>query len=416
MLSVELKKLKGTIDVPLSKSLAHRYLICAYIAGDFAAIKEFAEKFEASEDAGYRLCDDVKATLNSIRKLIEEERPVLNCGESGTTLRLLLPVAATMGKEAEFVAEGSLVGRPVKELTDELKKHGASIEYIEKGVCSDTYSEDDACSNVGNEITSDGSLRIRLSGKLEPGTYTIPGNISSQYISGLLLAFYAMGGQSKLNIEGNIESKSYVAMTEEVIRAYKDFKSVKGQCSSRTELECRILEGDWSAAAMWMAAGRLSGDEIVLRGLSENSLQGDSCFADILKKIYERDMVIDISDCPDLAPAIMLAALGTERRIGIAGAGRLRLKESDRLSTLASILRQLGAEVTEARDSLTVTGIGDRLLPGSDEPVDCCGDHRMVMFAALASIKCEKAVIIKDPECVSKSYPGFFEELKRLQQ
>lgn len=119
MLSVELKKLKGTIDVPLSKSLAHRYLICAYIAGDYAVIKEFDRKSEVSEEAGYRLCDDVRATLNCIKQLIDEEGPVLNCGESGTTLRLLLPVAAAMGKEAEFIAEGSLAVRPLRELTDE---------------------------------------------------------------------------------------------------------------------------------------------------------------------------------------------------------------------------------------------------------------------------------------------------------
>lgn len=390
----------------MSKSLAHRYLICSYLAGNMDAVTEFEKEYAP-------LCDDLKATAGCLKALAENSGE-LCCKESGTTLRLLLPVVAALGREAVFRIEGSLVGRPIQELADELNRHGAVVK----------------------RQSDDKGEFISVSGKLEPGEFVLPGNVSSQYISGMLLAMPIIGGSS-LRVDESIESLSYVEMTMEVMEAfgviagcneYADENEFEVSQNYSYSEDCRdIIEGDWSAGAMWLAVNELLGGSLEIEGIRENSAQGDSRIAEILEiyretESWESDgdesgdceIEINVEDCPDLVPAIALRAVTAKATTIIVGAGRLRLKESDRLSTVASVLRQLGADVAEATDSLTIAGTGGRLLPASDKPVDCAGDHRIVMLAALASAVCEHAVTIADPEAVSKSFPAFFETIEHL--
>lgn len=371
MITVDCRNLEGRVRVPLSKSLAHRWMICSFLAG---------RSFDINEKYG-PLCDDLKATHRCLSAL-SDGGEVLDCGESGTTLRLLLPVTAAMGKAVTFRRQGSLVSRPIAELVDELNRHGACIE-------------------------ADGS-DVSVRGRLSAGEYVLPGNISSQYVSALMLAFSAMEGECSLKLSSELESAPYVKMTEYVIREF-------AAADDPDILTDRLLEGDWSAGAMWHAADVLLDGSLDIEGLSEDTIQGDARIMELVDPDGgDRDLTVDVSDCPDIVPAIALAMLKASATLRITGAGRLRLKESDRLSALASILGRLGADVSEASYSLTLRGSNGRLLPGTDEVLDCRGDHRMIMFAALASIACEKPVKINDPEAVSKSYPGFFEEITRL--
>lgn len=371
MITVDCRNLEGHVRVPLSKSLAHRWMICSFLAG---------RSFDINEKYG-PICDDLEATHRCLGAL-SDGGEVLDCGESGTTLRLLLPVAAAMGKAVIFRRRGSLVSRPIAELVDELNRHGACIE-------------------------TDGP-DVAVRGRLSAGEYVLPGDISSQYVSGLLLAFSAMDGECSLKLSSELESAPYVKMTEYVIREF-------AAADDPDILTDRLLEGDWSAGAIWYAADALLGGRLDIEGLSEDTIQGDARIMELVGPDgSDRDLTVDVSDCPDIVPAIALSMLKASATLRITGAGRLRLKESDRLSALASILSRLGADVSEASDSLTLRGNKGRLLPGTDEVLDCRADHRMIMFAALASIACEKPVKISDPEAVRKSYPGFFEEITRL--
>ena len=382
--------LSGTIPAIASKSMAHRLMICAVLAE------------EQTNIVCATTSRDMEATKACLTGLFADGR--LPCGESGTTLRLLLPVAAALGKTVEFHMEGRLPQRPLAPLDEQLMAHGASISRRE---------------NI-----------LRCEGKLSPGDYTLPGNVSSQYISGLLLALPLLDAPSTLTVTGKVESEPYIHMT---LAAMEKFGiSVKKEenvyhiptCGYQSPGSVTV-EGDWSNAAFWLCAGAL-GKAVSVTGLDRNSLQGDKNIADILqnfgaKVTWEGDAIavspgkltacdIDAAAIPDLVPVVAVVASAAEGTTRIYNARRLRLKESDRLETVTQMLTALGGKVEQTEDGLCITG--SPLIGGT---VDSVNDHRIAMAAAVASILCKAEVTVLDAQAVEKSYPDFWEDFERMQ-
>lgn len=386
-------RLAGRVTAPPSKSDAHRLLICAALADRPTRIRL---------DAGNR---DIDATAECLRALgagIEREggclrvspieaRPAaarMDCGESGSTLRFLLPVAAALGIEARFTGRGRLPERPNRVLTDALRVHGAQIDAD--------------------------LLPMTVVGPIESGRWELPGNVSSQYITGLLLALPLLKGDSGIALTTVLESAPYVDMT---LRALDRF----GIAVEPTEGGWRVpgaqhysspgeaaVEGDWSSAAFWLAANALGGD-VCVDGLSEDSPQGDRAVTRLLGQGQ-----IDASGVPDLVPALAVAAASLNQATVITGAARLRLKESDRLQTVADMLSALGHGVVIVSDGLVIRG-GDPAPCDADiRTVDGANDHRIVMAAAVAAAFADRPVRILGAEAVEKSYPGFFRDFEAL--
>ncbi len=405
-ISVPAGLLRGEVTIPASKSQAHRLLICA-------ALGEHPVTLRCDG-----ISDDIAATARCLAALGAQveigegticltpgtsEGPCdLPCGESGSTLRFLLPVVAALGRSGTFHREGRLPQRPLHPLDDQLCAHGAALENRGEALC--------------------------ITGQLRPGDYTLPGNVSSQYISGLLLALPLLEGDSTLTVTGAVESAAYIAMTEDALRlsgirftkagwAYR----IPGGQTFALPREVTV-EGDWSNAAFFLCAGALS--EVTVRGLNLQSSQGDRAVVEILRRFGARveeqgDSVtasaaplhgisIDASAIPDLIPTLSVVAAVAAGESRITGAGRLRIKESDRLTTTAQLLRALGAEVEELLDGLIIHG-GNPLRAGT---VDSSRDHRIAMSAAVAASLAPVTVL--GAECVNKSYPRFWEDHNSL--
>lgn len=392
------------ITIIPSKSDAHRALICAALAemltGDSCEI----------------LCDgtsrDIEATRKCLTCLGLGDADMF-CGESGSTLRFLLPVMGAVNHTAVFHCEGRLAERPLSPLYEELQNHGCSL-------------------------SPQGSNPIIISGQLQAGTFTIPGNVSSQYISGLLFALPLLAGDSRIIITGNLESGSYVEMTLRTLQMFgieilreADGYTVPGGQIYRAPKTYQV-EGDWSNGCFWLAAGALVDGGLTVRGLLENSMQGDKEILHLLKRfgaevICEekgitvfpgtlRGIDIDASQIPDMVPILAVAACAAEGKTVIRNAGRLRIKESDRLASVSRVLRGLGAEIEELSDGLVITGrsLKEHKYSLKGGPADSWNDHRIAMMAAIASLLCEEKVKLTGANAVEKSYPGFFEDLKAL--
>ena len=352
--------LRGTLEAPPSKSHAHRLMTAVALAG-----KKNSESLCTSEDT--------RATFRCLNEL--HDGGILDCGESGTTLRFLLPVASALGINAEFIGHGRLPERPMSALNNALRENGAVI--------------------------SADNLPIKVSGQLHPGVFRVPGNISSQFISGLLFALPLLDGYSEIVIEGKRESVGYI-----------------------DEPDSPRVQGDWSNAAFFLCAGALGG-ETDITGLSPDSRQSDRAIVSILKDFGAdvncgdmisvrgnglRGIKIDISQCPDLFPTLAAAACAALGDTIFTNAARLRIKESDRIEAVEKMINSLGGFAESTEDSLTVHGTGT--LPGGE--VDSFNDHRIVMAAAIAACICENPVIIHDAQAVNKSYPNFFEDYRKL--
>ena len=402
----------GEVHIPASKSQAHRMLLCAAMGENEVTLRCRG------------LSKDILATVACLKALgasVDAEgevlhlRPVsapppglclLPCGESGSTLRFLLPLVGALGASAVFEREGRLPERPIEPLGREL------------------------CRN-GMDIRSDGA-RLSCSGQLRPGAFSLPGNISSQYISALLMTLPLLEGESTLRIEGALESAAYVAMTEEVLRlgGVRTEKTVDGyripggqRCRFAPELS---VEGDYSNAAFFLCAGALSERGIRVTGLDPRSRQGDRAIVPLLEKMGAQvasdgssvtvkraalhGITIDASPIPDLIPVLSVVAAAASGETRVIHAQRLRLKESDRLHSTTQMLRALGAEAEELPDGLVIRG--GRTLAGGT--VDACGDHRIAMSAAVAGGICRGAVTICGSECVQKSYPDFWTDFQQL--
>lgn len=402
----------GEVHIPASKSQAHRMLLCAAMGESEVTLRCRG------------LSKDILATVACLKALgasVDAEgevlhlRPVsappsglclLPCGESGSTLRFLLPLVGALGASAVFEREGRLPERPIEPLGREL------------------------CRN-GMDIRSDGA-RLYCSGQLRPGAFCLPGNISSQYISALLMTLPLLEGESTLHMEGALESAAYVAMTEEVLRlgGVRTEKTGAGyripggqRCRFAPELS---VEGDYSNAAFFLCAGALSERGIRVTGLDPQSRQGDRAIVPLLEEMgaqvasdgssvtVKRDalhgITIDASPIPDLIPVLSVVAAAASGETRVIHAQRLRLKESDRLHSTTQMLRALGAEAEELPDGLVIRG--GRTLAGGT--VDACGDHRIAMSAAVAGGICRGAVTICGSECVQKSYPDFWTDFQQL--
>ena len=315
-----------------------------------------------------------------------------------------------LGHRASFYGEGRLPERPLSPLYEELTAHGCVL-------------------------SPKGSRPLVISGKLKAGTYTMPGNVSSQYISGLLFALPLLTGDSKILLEGKLESRGYVDMTLQVIRKFgiqieesdTGFTVPGGQTYQAPQ--SYVVEGDWSNSCFFLVAGALAEGGICVKGLSQQSLQGDKKILDLLKnfgaEVWQgenevivkpgklRGITIDASQIPDMVPILAVLACAAEGRTVIENAGRLRIKESDRLATVSQVLNGLGAKVKELPEGLIIEGLAGEQMSGGT--ADGANDHRIVMMAAISSLLCKEPVIITGAEAVSKSYPDFFWDLKKLE-
>ena len=404
-------QLKGTVCAPPSKSDVHRAVICAALSGGVCKVTPVA------------MSDDIKATVGCVEALgarvalkgdvlridgtnmFKNKTAVLDCCESGSTLRFFIPIAASGGVNATFNGRGRLPERPLNVYLDCLPEAG--VECI--------------CEN---------KLPLTIEGRLKSGIFDIPGNISSQFVTGLLFALPLLRGDSKIVLTTKLQSEGYVDMT---IGCMKRF----GVCVERADYGYFIrggqhyaardyrTDGDWSQAAFFMTAGALSGD-VTVSGLNILSAQGDKKAAELLDAFgadvkLDRDRVtvkkselkafdIDASQIPDLVPILAVAASVAEGTTRIYNAERLRVKESDRLKSASDMINALGGRAQITRDGLLITGV--KGLKGGT--VNGCGDHRVVMAAAVAALRCENEVTVSDGESINKSFPDFFDEYVKL--
>lgn len=375
----------GSVRAIPSKSAAHRIMIAAGLSG--LSLDGICEG----------LSEDISATKDCIEVLRKnEEHRVMRCRESGSTLRFLVPVAAAAGGRNEFYAEGRLPERPMDVLREQLEKHGCTMSH-------------------------EGSNPIRIEGKLQSGEFILPGNVSSQYVTGLLMALPLCTGDSIIRIIGTLQSRPYVDMTIDALsRAGICIDEDEGafhvrgnQKYSLKKLQNSDIEGDWSNAAFWIVMDAVSKGSIECTGLDPESKQGDMRIMEHLH-IMDTDEPVDIDagDIPDLVP--VLSVLASARKKGavtnIVNAGRLRYKESDRLRSVAEVMNGLGADISEGEDFLCIKGV-ERLRGGC---ADSHNDHRIVMMAASAACIADGPIEITGCEAVNKSYPGFFEDYTQL--
>lgn len=399
----------GIIRVPASKSTSHRALICAALGG--GSVK------------GISFSADIEATLRCIKALggvyIKEgdtvsmitpiwgpqDGTVLDCGESGSTLRFFLPLALSYGKKVIFTGHGRLLERPLGPYAAALRSHGVTLEKTPQGI-------------VG-------------SGQLQAGEYWLPGDVSSQFVSGLLFALPFLKGESTIRLTTPLESRGYVDLTLEALahggvsihNDHDTYSIIGGQQVRCVDYQ---MEGDWSAAAFLLAAAVL-GRPVAIAGLKQNSAQGDREICELLQRAGVRFLWKDgllwtdtpkqlkafdvrVTDVPDLVPPLAAVMAFCEGESHITGAARLRMKESDRLKTVHETLETLGAHVKEGEDSLTI--VGKPHIKGGT--VEAQNDHRIAMMAAVAAIRSEKEVTVTGAECVSKSWPGFWKDFCSL--
>lgn len=376
--------------MPPSKSAAHRALACSFLAGGGSVEPIIDSK-------------DMKAMQQAISALQNGEDTV-DCIESGNTLRFMLPVAAALGKNVTFIGSGRLPERPIGDYLRLFPEHGV-------------------------KCVSDGKLPVAIEGKLTGGRYEIAGNISSQYITGLLLALPILEEDSEIVLTTKLESKPYVDLTVKIL---SDF----GVAVEETEYgyfvkgnqkyiqRDYIVESDWSQAAFFLAAGAIGGD-VTLKGLRFDSAQGDKEIVDIIRRfgadieISESGIrcrksalhgtEIDVTDIPDTVPAIAVTAAFAEGKTVITGAERLRYKESDRIESVVTNLKKMGVQVEETRDGMIITGsaVHGALLDGYN-------DHRIVMAFSIAALFASGETEITQADSVNKTYPAFFEDYNRL--
>lgn len=381
-------KLRGTVAAIPSKSQAHRLLICAAFADQETRLycPDTNRDIEATADCLRALGAEITRDEGGYTVLPVQSRPataVLPCHDSGSTLRFLLPVAGALGVDATFQLEGRLPQRPLSPLWEEMERMGCTL-------------------------TRPTECTIRCQGKLNSGVYTISGGVSSQFITGLLLAFPLISGESQLEITGKLESTPYVTMT---LKAMEQFGAMVQNFSVAGNQHfispgTVTVEGDWSNGAFFLAAKAL-GSNVTVTGLHPDSPQGDRAAAELLPGL-EKKLIIDAADIPDLVPILAVTAACKQGAV-FTNIGRLRLKESDRVESVKEMIIALGGTAESDAETLTVQGTG---LHGGT--VDARNDHRIAMSAAIAATACREDVIILGAQCVEKSYPRFFEEYRKL--
>lgn len=404
-------KLQGKIKIPPSKSMSHRSILCAALANGASIIENIS------------LSKDIQVTLDAIKSLGADytfnnsnvsiagissipEHAKIDCCESGSTLRFLIPIVCALGVNADFHGQGKLPSRPITPYITELGEKGINFEY-------------------------NNNMPFSVNGKLKSGKFVIDGNISSQFVTGLLMALPLLNGGSEIIINGRLESKPYVTMTIDVLKQFgveisetSHGYSIMG--SQRFMPKNYRVEGDYSQAAFFAVAGACGGS-VEIQDLDLNSAQGDkeifnilsNCGADITKTSLGftvssskklMPFEIDASDIPDLVPILAVLACVCEGKSIITGAQRLKIKESDRLIAISESLNKIGGRLIPYDDKLEIYGVGS--FHGGI--VESFNDHRIAMSVAIASLYSDKRIILNQAESINKSYPGFYQDFNSL--
>ncbi len=415
--------LKGEIAIPSSKSMGHREIICASLAKG----KSIVDNVSISKD--------IEATCNGLRAMGAKIKEIksqidgrvafeiegvdgkvsvndksVDCNESGSTLRFLIPLACLSEEEVIFQGRGMLVSRPLDVYFDIFNEQ--NLEYTILG-------------EEGN------NLPLSVKGKLKSGHYKMLGNVSSQFISGLLFALPLLEEDSVIEITSELESQSYIAMTLSCLEKYgiviehDNYMEYRIKGNQQYKSRNSQVEGDYSQIAFWLVAGML-GEEITCTGMNEESLQGDKVVIDIInrmggnlkvetstvvaKESKTKNTLIDAKDCPDIIPVLTVLAALSEGETTVINAGRLKIKECDRLHAITTELNKLGADVTELEEGLIIKG--KKELTGG--VVDSWNDHRIAMSMGVASIKCNSPLIVQGAESIKKSYPEFWNDFTKV--
>ena len=382
--SIKPSVLSGKIKAISSKSIAHRMLICAALSDGESLIEidNSSEDIEATISALENLGAEIEKNQNTykVKPVKEITSAILDCGESGSTLRFLVPVCASLGVKTVFCGRGRLPQRPMDTLTDVLEKHSVKV-------------------NKG--------FPLEIEGKLSKGRYVIDGSVSSQFITGLLLALPQAGG-GEIEITGNFQSKSYVDITVSVMEKFgvkvEEKENLYIVPDKKFTCANLVAEGDWSNGAFFLTAG------VTVENLDINSKQGDRKILEVLKTLQKEDeeIFIDVSDIPDLVPIISVRASVRKGKTNIINAERLKLKESDRIFSTVSMINSLGGQAEGTDNSIIIYG-KEKLKGGT---VDSFNDHRIAMsLTVLSSVFGGK---IENAECVNKSYPLFFKDCEQL--
>ncbi len=400
-IKIEPSSLSGTVKIPSSKSISHRMLISAALADG------------VSEITGVSSSKDIEATINCLKALgadisdnngkitvrgikTPSEKATLDCCESGSTLRFLIPIASALGTEATFLGKGKLPERPITPYLREMPKYGVSFDY-------------------------NNTMPFTVSGKLGGGEYLLEGDISSQFITGLLFALPLCREDSRIKMLSPLESKPYADMTIDCMRKAgieitetPDGYIIPGNTGYKPFTSS--VEGDYSQGAFFFVANAI-GSDIAVENLLAESVQGDKKILEIIEDMCYNDksgklshFEVSVEDIPDLVP--ILAVLGSfgDKPSVIKGAKRLKIKESDRLIAISDALNRIGGKVTALEDGLIIEPVKE--FTGGT--ADSFNDHRIVMSLAIASTRSKAPVIITNAEAVTKSYPDFFTEFNKL--
>lgn len=413
------KPFSGVITIPPSKSISHRALLAAGLSNTDCHVMSAldADDIEATLDCLLSLGVESQVTKSTLTNLALdinvlgngakwEKKSIVRSRESGSTLRFMIPIAMVTEGERTFEGEGRLVERPITPYINMFDEIGINYDY-------------------------NGKLPLTVNGALKSGTFKVPGNISSQFITGLLMALPVIPGDSEIIIEGELESASYVDLTLDVLEAFgvEINKTDSGYVikGNQQYTGCSYeVEGDFSQAAFFIAAGLLGEEPLTLRGLSQTSKQGDRAMIKIVKSmggiidwqgedliVHPSELhgaVVDLKDCPDLGPIVSVLGSFATGRTTVINAERLRIKESDRLAAMTSELKKLGAHIEETPDGMIIDGV--KSLMGAK--VESWNDHRIAMALTIAGIKTFGSIRIDGAEAVRKSYPGFFEDVRAL--
>ena len=407
-------RIGGTVSAPPSKSMAHRAVLCSALAKGTSHIEnlEFSKDISATLAAAGQLCARVESgPADALVEGLGHFRPVfgpVDCCESGSTLRFLIPLASLTGQSITFVGRGRLMERPQSVYETLYRKQNLHFEQ-ENG-------------------------QLTVAGSLRSGEYTLAGNVSSQFISGLLFALPLLAGDSTLHLIPPVESRSYIEMTRAAQAAF----GVTSHWLDNTTLcipggqqyhpRDYIVEGDYSQAAFLAVLGAVKGG-ITLTGLAAGTLQGDAAILDILRRcgakftrteaglVFEQAPLhgvdIDLADCPDLGPVLMVLGLLCEGTTVIRNAERLRIKESDRIAAMEAELRACGGVLSSEGGTITVQGCKPR-LHAPEAPLSGHNDHRVVMSLTVLALAADIPLAISEAEAVQKSWPHFFDALKPL--
>ena len=410
--------LNGIVQAPSSKSFAHRIMICCALSRGKCAIKNVSSSDDIDATIGCLSELGAKITKQGSTVFMDatdfatkncEKKYTLDCKESGTTLRIMIPICAALGLNVTFTGSGRLPKRPLDEYLTLLPNHGVKIE---KG---------------------DDSLPLTISGQLSGDTFEISPKVSSQYVSGLIFALSLLDNDTTLKLSSKLLGGQYVDITTAVMSDFcvtaekldTSYKIKGGQKYISPESGEVNVEGDWSQAAFFLCAGAINGD-VEVRNLNTNSCQGDKKIVEILKSLSAditltensvkvkksalKGTTIDALDTPDLVPVVALTCAFADGDSTITGVERLKYKESDRLLSTSEMIKSLGGECTYTSDKMTIKGQG--YLKGG--LVKAYNDHRIVMSSAVGALCTENDTVIEDAHAVNKSYSDFFDDYNAL--